>query len=306
MKKVLVGKFEFCDCHTIQDALDILKEESDHDDKELVILEGTYVEKLTIYLSNIVIRGIGTVEIIGYDYALRKLNNEEENGTFRTATVFIEGINIRLENLTIKNLAGQGEIVGQAVALFNFGSETLLENCTLSAYQDTLCTGPLPDFQKDGTHFKTPSLHNNFSFCSQVYKNCLIEGTIDFIFGGAEAHFYNCEIKSRARINPNDIGFVTAASTEKNQLNGFVFENCFLTSEKNVNNVYLGRPWRPFAKTKFSNCFFGDHIHPVGWDNWENSVNEQTACYQEINNHSDGRVSRPDWIDITNSIENEL
>lgn len=59
-----------------------------------------------------------------------------------------------------------GKIVGaQAVALRASGDKQAFYNCRLLGYQDTLC-------DDRGNHF---------------FKNCYIEGTVDFIFGSGKS-----------------------------------------------------------------------------------------------------------------------
>ncbi|MDE5679166.1 MAG: pectin methylesterase, partial [Lachnospiraceae bacterium] len=62
---------------------------------------------------------------------------------------------------------------------------------------------------------------------------------------------------------------VTAASTPENTPFGYVFHNCRLTSDCPPRSVYLGRPWREWAKTVFISCEMGSHIHPTGWHDWQ-------------------------------------
>jgi pectin methylesterase-like acyl-CoA thioesterase len=50
----------------------------------------------------------------------------------------------------------------------------------------------------------------------------------------------------------------------------------------------LGRPWRPYASVTYLNCEMGDHIKPVGWDNWRNPTDELTARYAEYNSSGPG------------------
>ena len=120
----------------------------------------------------------------------------------------------------------------------------------------------------------------------QFYDNCEIEGTTDFIFGEATAVFRNCIVKSKAN------SFVTAAATPKGQQYGFVFLNCKLIASQNVDKVYLGRPWRPYAKTVFINCDLGDHIVAEGWDAWTGDAmfpeKEKTTFYAEYQNSGAG------------------
>ncbi|HKK11566.1 MAG TPA: pectinesterase family protein, partial [Flavobacteriaceae bacterium] len=120
---------------------------------------------------------------------------------------------------------------------------------------------------------------------NQYYDNCYIEGTTDFIFGPATAVFKNCIIKSKKN------SFVTAASTPENHEFGYVFFNCKLISDGNAHKVFLGRPWRPFAKTVFINCELGSHIVPEGWDPWVDKRfpdKDKTAYYAEYKSKGKG------------------
>jgi pectinesterase len=48
-----------------------------------------------------------------------------------------------------------------------------------------------------------------------------------------------------------------------------------------VNKVYLGRPWRAWAKSVFIRCTLPEEIAPQGWDNWGNKENESTVFFGE-------------------------
>ena len=128
-------------------------------------------------------------------------------------------------------------------------------------------------------------------FSRQLFQNCYIEGTTDFIFGGATALFEKCTIHCKAN------SFITAASTPEGKPFGFVFKQCKITAAEEINKVYLGRPWRSFAKTAFLNCEMGDFITPEGWDNWSNSDNEKSVTYLEFQNTGSGseRSGRVNW-----------
>ena len=45
--------------------------------------------------------------------------------------------------------------------------------------------------------------------------------------------------------------------------------------------VYLGRPWRPYARVIFIDSWLGPHIRPEGWDNWRDPAREKTAWFGE-------------------------
>jgi len=61
--------------------------------------------------------------------------------------------------------------------------------------------------------------------------------------------------------------------------------------------VFLGRPWRAYAKTVFISCDLGKHIVPAGWNNWNDPKIEQTAYYAEYKNNGPAadRSGRVQW-----------
>ena len=85
---------------------------------------------------------------------------------------------------------------------------------------------------------------------------------------------------------------MSSASTPAGQQYGYVFHKCRLTASPEATQVYLGRPWRPYAYTLFIDCEMGSHIRPVGWDNWRNASNEKTARYFEYGNHGPGASTK--------------
>jgi len=225
------------------------------------IKNGIYNEKVEVYEWNNRLSLIGenrTKTIITYDDYFDQLNLGR-NSTFHTPTLLVQGNDFFAKNLTIKNTAGE---VGQAVALAAHANRVKIENCTITGNQDTLYT--------TGEGFK------------QYFKDCYIEGTTDFIFGQATVLFENCTIHSKTN------SYITAASTPKDVEYGYVFKNCQLTATKGLDKVYLGRPWRTYAKTVFINCQLGNHIIEQGWDNWSNPDAEKASFYAEYGNSVSG------------------
>lgn len=192
--------------------------------------------------------------------------------TYTSYTVLVEGNDFSAENLTIENTAGR---VGQAVALHVSGDRCHIKNCNLLGNQDTLYA----------------ATENS----RQLYQDCYIAGTTDFLFGEATVVFQHCTIKSLMN------SYVTAAATKPNQKFGFVFINCKLIADTSVKKVFLGRPWRPYAKTVFIDCELGSHILPEGWNPWKGDAmfpdKEKTAYYAEYNNRGEGAntSSRVSW-----------
>lgn len=278
---MFVGPYPGCDHTTIQSAVDELERRPAGVPDTLTILPGVYEENVRIYRSDLRIVGIGEVVIRGRLSARQKDAHGEELGTFGTATLFLGGRRLELANITVENAAGCGDLVGQAVALYAHCDEAVFRNCVFLGYQDTVCTGPLPETSVAGTPFGGIAIREKHSRCRQLYVGCRIEGTVDFIFGGALALFEDGQLHARKRSGGGPV-YVTAASTPAGQEHGYVFRDCLLTAEEGAAPIYLGRPWRDAAKTDYIGCKYGARIHPDRWDDWGKPHARATIRYREF------------------------
>jgi pectinesterase len=264
---IVVARDGTGDYRTLTEAMEGIRAFMDYK-VTVLVKKGVYKEKVILpsWLENVDFIGENVENtIITYDDHA----NINKMGTFRTYTLKVEGSSITFKNLTIENNAAR---LGQAVALHTEGDRLVFINCRFFGNQDTIYTGA------KGTRL--------------CFLNCYIEGTTDFIFGPSTALFHNCTIHSKAN------SYITAASTPKDIEVGYVFKNCKLTAAPDVDKVYLGRPWRPYAATVFINCEMGKHICPAGWDNWRNPENEKTARYAEYGNTGEGadNTNRVKWV----------
>lgn len=252
--RLTVAKDGSGDYTTIQEAVDAVRAYSPVP-VTILIKNGTYREKLVIpsWVTNITFTGESrdSTIITNDDHSGKEVNGKKLS-TFNSYTVWVQGNDVTMENLTIQNTAGR---VGQAVALHVDGDRFVIRRCNLLGNQDTLLTA-------------------NGNSC-QYYEDCLIAGTTDFIFGPATALFRRCTIRSLSN------SYITAASTTQEQAYGYVFMDCKLEGNSEAEKVYLGRPWRAYARTVFIRCAMGKHIRPEGWHNWGKTENEQTAFYAE-------------------------
>jgi len=136
----------------------------------------------------------------------------------------------------------------------------------------------------------------------QYYVNCYIAGHVDFIFGDAAAVFDHSEIHSRGT------GYIAAVSrTMPDSPAGFDFYHCRLTADEGVKDVYLGRPWRLYARAVYIDCWMGEHIRPEGWNNWEKSEAEKTAWFAEYGSEGPGakEADRVAWAKKLTAAEAE-
>lgn len=277
---IVVSKDGKGDFMTIQEAVDAVRQGSSQRTK-IFIKAGLYKEKIIIPETKgpILLEGEKAEKtIITFDdFASKKNADGKDIGTTGSATVFIFSNDFTAKNISFENSAGK---VGQAVAVLTTGDRIAFENCRLLGNQDTLYLKGTQDLED-----KTKP--------SRIYfKNCYIEGTTDYIFGAGTAVFENCIIYSKETAS-----YITAASTPKENRFGFVFIHCTLTGNAAEKSVYLGRPWRPFAKTVYLNCKLGSIIKPEGWHNWNKPDAEKTTFYAEFRSSGAGAdpASRVGW-----------
>jgi pectinesterase len=244
------------DSKTIQYAIDHAPTQTGSQRLIIEIRPGVYHERV------VVPKGRGRVTFLGKDAAstivTAGMSAKAAGGTFLSSSVDIEADDFEAENITFENTFGVGS---QAVAISVHSDRAAFRNCRFLGWQDTL-------YAASGR---------------QYYKDCYIAGHVDFIFGNATVVFDDCEIHSLGA------GYLTAHSrTTPEQTTGYVFRRCRLTGENTGNGVFLGRPWRPYSRVVYIDCFMGDHIRPEGWDNWRNAANESTAWYGEFGSSGPG------------------
>lgn len=259
------------DFRTIQEAVDAAPDFIKQDEVRILIKPGIYREKVIIPASKekLHLEGLDplTTIISWDDSADRPGATGYPMGTSGTSTVFVHAKDFLAENICFENTAGE---VGQACAITTDGDRQAYINCRFVGNQDTIYTFG------DGQH--------------QYFKDCWIEGTTDFIFGYSTCYFDGCTILSKKD------SYITAASTLDHRKYGYVFRNCSLIHTPEATKVYLGRPWRKYAKTVFIDCNMEDHILPAGWHNWDKPYAEKTSFYAEYGSTGPGAASAKERV----------
>lgn len=199
-------------------------------------------------------------------------------GTYGSATVGVNADGFVAQDMAFENSAGPE--MHQAVALRVDSDLSAFERCAILGHQDTLYAHTLRQF----------------------YRNCRIEGTVDFIFGNAAAVFHNCSVLVRPRQVPSNIAEsnpITAhGRLDPGQTTGFVFENCSIGGTEEymadfygnpkMHRAYLGRPWKLYSRTIFMRSYMGPVIQPEGWLPWDGTFALDTLYYGEFENYGAG------------------
>ncbi|KAK9288458.1 hypothetical protein L1049_016915 [Liquidambar formosana] len=170
-------------------------------------------------------------------------SNRDGISTFQTATFSAVGNRFIAKSMGFQNTAGpEGH---QAVAL-------RVQSDIMDGFQDTLYAQ---------TH-------------RQFYRNCVISGTVDFIFGDSAAIIQNSRIIVRKPMDNQQNTVTAQGRTDKRETTGLVIQNCRIVPEQKLYPVrfkipsYLGRPWKTYSRTVIMESTMGDFIQPAGWLPW--------------------------------------
>lgn len=242
---------------TVQDAVDAVTGQSEFDRANIFIAPGAYHELVTV--SKPFISFIGTGD-----------SPEATKITFsRAATTsgpFTWGQVVEIQsgatafmarNLTFENSTPDRNLAA-ALAMRSAADRTIFDNVRFLGYQDTLLVDEMS---------------------RQYFRDSFITGDADFIFGNATAVFDHCTIES------TDLGWITAADTQRITANGLVFLDCHLVPGSDRNpvtddhtsaqpqTIFLGRPWgltdpETMPSVIFIRTRMGPHIISAGWDPW--------------------------------------
>lgn len=250
----------------------------------IYLCEKSYNEKIIIDKDNLTIIGKGEKSKIVFGDYSKKIHPKDgfEFNTFRTYTVNVIASGVTLKNLTIENSAGDPINKGQAVALSVYGDNFYGENLSIISMQDTLFSGPLPD---DLITRYIDFLDYNVRYAEgefrQIFKNCKIYGSVDYVFGCGTAFFDECTF-----INVDDgrsVAYVAAPAHSLKQSLGFTFMNCSFEKQGDFNSkIYLARPWRDYGKVTFINCSYTS-ICPEVFDKWGDTNRDRLARFELFN-----------------------
>ncbi|CAN6467254.1 unnamed protein product [Victoria cruziana] len=261
---------------SLRDALDSVEEKN----KRRIIIQiapGIYREKVVIKKKKPFITLLGDSRdpptFTGNDTAATLGGDGKPMRTYHSPTVAINShyfvaINIRFENTAPNPEIGQ--IGGQAVALRISGNKAAFYNCSFFGHQDTL-------YDHKGVHY---------------FKDCFIQGSVDFIFGYGRSLYENCQMNS---ISTNVASVTAQKRTNVSLSSGFSFLNGTVSGS---GLVYLGRAWGDHSRVVFSYTYLDKVVIPEGWNDWGIPARESSVYYGEYKCSGPGAnmTERVHWI----------
>ncbi|XP_038875879.1 LOW QUALITY PROTEIN: pectinesterase-like [Benincasa hispida] len=234
----------------------------------IYVKAGIYDEYITVTkdMKNVFMYGDGPRKTI----VTGRKNNRDGITTQNTASFSAIGEGFLCKSMGFRNTAGpEGH---QAVALRVQSDRSAFYNCRMDGYQDTLYVQ---------TH-------------RQFYRNCVISGTVDFIFGDSSTIIQNSLIIVRRPMD-NQKNTVTAnGRADKKEISGLVIHNCRIVPEQKLFAerfkipTFLGRPWKQYARTVIMETTLGDFIQPDGYMPWSGNFALETCSYFEYGNRGPG------------------
>ncbi|KAL5995765.1 hypothetical protein ACLOJK_025835 [Asimina triloba] len=230
---------------------------------------GTYKEKISVPREKPFLTFYGDkpndMPVLTFD------GDAAEYGTLGSASLTLESKYFMAVNIIVENTSPEPrpDLVGaQAVAILVGGDMSAFYNCKFYGFQDTVC-------DHMGRHF---------------FKDCFIQGTVDYIFGSGKSIYLSTEMHS---VGKGEMPITAQARKSADEDSGYSFIHCKITG---TGDVVLGRAWKPRSTVVFAYTYMDSIVHPKGWDNFGFHDRNETVFFAEYECKGpgatlDGRVS---------------
>lgn len=239
-------------------------------EKYILIMPGTYTEQININRTGkVTLRGVTNFTndysqnqvIIQFNFGVSTSAGQDELTPVINSKK-TDGSGLALYNINFVNTFTQTKNYAALAADF-YGNNMAAYGCSFVGFQDTLLANK-------GT---------------QLFSNCYIEGSVDFIWGYSQAYFHQCYIAT----NTPGASISAQSRASSTTLGGYVFDSCLITYTSAYGSSfglsYLGRPYSNYSVAVYKNSYIDKNINSAGWSVWQTS-NPQTnnVLFGEYNN----------------------
>ncbi|KAJ5115711.1 Pectinesterase catalytic [Penicillium angulare] len=242
---------------------------SDGNEYTIYVMAGTYNEQISVTRKGLtIIRGETNFE---NDYTQNSVTVEYSDGVLTSAgqdetTPVVNAKNSDGKGLALYNINFQNtypQTSNTAALAADFYGNVQAYGCSFIGYQDTLLANK-------GT---------------QVFSNCYVEGSVDYIWGFSTAYFYQSVIAA----NTAGASIAAMSRSSATATGGYVFDKCVVTYTSSYGSTYqdtwLGRPYSEYSIVVYMNSYLDKHINPAGWHIWSTSAPQTDyVTFGEFNN----------------------
>ncbi|KAK2431039.1 pectinesterase [Trifolium repens] len=236
----------------------------------IYIKAGIYNEYVTVDKKkpNIILYGDGpTNTIITGSKSCKQGLHMPDTATFTTFAP-----NFTAKSISFENTAGA--IGTQAVAIRVRGDKSAFFDCAFHGHQDTLYV----------------------DLGLQFYRDCVISGTIDFIYGHSSTLIQNSKILLRKPLDrQSNVVVADATSKYSSFRTGIVLQNCSIIPDDDLKpylhttKTYLARPWDQFSTAVFLQNYIADFVDREGYMIWsKKQPNIEHPYFAEFGNTGPG------------------
>ncbi|KAG1441939.1 hypothetical protein G6F56_011271 [Rhizopus delemar] len=227
------------------------------------IAPGNYTEQLIVSRSNTILKPSSSKGLVSIQYAGSHDTQIHVGSDSDSAVLAVRGERVKVYDMDIVNTFHQTYNMAN-LALSVEAAKVSFYNVKFYGFQDTLFVG---------------------TNASAYFKNCHVEGSVDFIFGSGDGYFESSDIASN-----KGGGYITAHKRKDlSAPGGFYFNKCktfatlpsgpladtkntsmtFTSPSQFPNSCYLGRPWNEYSRVVYLNTVIGSHITPAAWSSWK-------------------------------------
>jgi pectinesterase len=134
----------------------------------------------------------------------------------------------------------------------------------------------------------------------QFYRECVVAGTVDFMFGNGNAVFQSCQlVAKKTTILGQQNTYTAQGRIDPHQNTGLAFQDCNFDGTSDLKRSvasypsFLGRPWKKYSVCVLLRPTIQAHVDRTGWLPWNtSSFGLYTSFFAEYHGKGPGSNTR--------------